>query len=322
MTEALLKVRDIVKSFPLKKTKLFETQRFAWAVQGVSFSLSQGEVFGLVGESGCGKTTLGRAILRLVEPTAGSVSFDGQEVTKLNRAGLKAYRRNAQMIFQNPLSSLNPRMSVGAILEEPLQIHSLGTPRERLQVVGRLLDTVGLASNAKNRFPHEFSGGQRQRIGIARALTLQPKLIVADEPVSALDVSIQAQIINLLVRLQKDLNLSLIFISHDLSVVRHIADRVGIMYLGQLVESASADIISGGALHPYTQALISSVPKPHPNRSQQRTVLTGDVPSPEKPPPGCIFQTRCPQVQPICRTEIPPMKKTAPEHYVHCHLWT
>lgn len=322
MTEALLTVHNLVKAFPLKKIRLFETRRYVRAVQDVSFSVSQGETFGLVGESGCGKTSLGRSILRLVEPTSGSVVFDGQEVTGLDRNGLKAFRRNAQMIFQNPLSSLNPRMSVGAIMEEPLRIHGLGTPVERIRIVDSLLDTVGLASSSKNRFPHEFSGGQRQRIGIARALTLQPKLIVADEPVSALDVSIQAQIINLLVRLQQDFNLSAVFISHDLSVVRHIADRVGIMYLGQLVESAPAEIISGGALHPYTQALISSVPRPHPNRSQHRTVLSGDVPSPEHPPPGCIFHTRCPQPLQICRTKPPPMLEMAPGHRVRCHLWT
>ena len=320
MTELLLDVKDLVKHFPLKKTKLFQEQPYVYAVNSVSFHLNKGETLGLVGESGCGKTTTGRVILRLIEPTAGVINFEGQNVADLKNKDLKEFRRRAQMVFQDPFASLNPRMTVGDIVGEPLLVHGIGTAADRADRVAEVLDKVGLEPAYMRRFPHEFSGGQRQRIGIARVLTLNPRLLIADEPVSALDVSIQAQIINLLVRLQEELQLSYLFVSHDLAVVEHIADRVAIMYLGKIVEIAPSQLIYNDARHPYTRALLTAIPIPDPKSSLQRTPLQGDLPNPANPPSGCPFRTRCPLVQKICSEEMPEMKKVGEEHYAACHF--
>ena len=320
MNEPLLKVEDLVKHFPLKKTGLFQAQRYLCAVNGVSFHLDRGETLGLVGESGCGKTTTGRAILRLVEPTSGAISFQGKNVGALKDSALKRFRRQAQMIFQDPFASLNPRMTVGDIVGEPLFVHGIGSAGERADRVAAVLEKVGLEPAYMKRFPHEFSGGQRQRIGIARVLTLNPELIIADEPVSALDVSIQAQIINLLVRLQDDLGLSYLFVSHDLAVVEHISDRVAIMYLGKIVEIAPGPKIYSEPCHPYTRALLTAIPVPNPKSAMKRTMLKGDLPNPVEPPSGCTFRTRCPLAANICVDEIPPMKEVGDEHHAACHL--
>jgi oligopeptide/dipeptide ABC transporter ATP-binding protein len=320
MDNLLLDVDDLVKSFPLKKTKFFQEPRYLYAVNGVNFSLKKGETLGLVGESGCGKTTTGRAILRLIEPTSGSINFEGQDVAKFKEHDLKAFRRNAQMIFQDPFASLNPRMTVGDIVGEPLLVHSLGTKAQRTDRVAEMLEKVGLEADYMKRFPHEFSGGQRQRIGVARVLTLNPKLIIADEPVSALDVSIQAQIINLLVNLQDEFSLSYLFVSHDLAVVEHISDRVAIMYLGKIVEIAPGQNIYSRPRHPYTQALLSAIPIPDPKSAMQRTILQGDIPSPANPPSGCTFRTRCSHVMKVCSEEIPEMIEVSQAHYAACHL--
>jgi oligopeptide/dipeptide ABC transporter ATP-binding protein len=320
MNDLLLDVKDLVKNFPLKKTRLFQKQRCVHAVNGVSFHLNKGETLGLVGESGCGKTTTGRVILRLIEPTAGTIHFTGQDVAGLNEKELKNFRRSAQMIFQDPFASLNPRMTVGDIVGEPLLVHGIGAAGDRADRVAEVLDKVGLEPAYTRRFPHEFSGGQRQRIGIARVLTLNPQLIIADEPVSALDVSIQAQIINLLVRLQEELQLSYLFVSHDLAVVEHISDRVAIMYLGKIVEIASSDSIYNEPRHPYTQALLTAIPIPDPNSTLQRTPLQGDLPNPANPPSGCTFRTRCPLAKKICREKLPTMRKVSEDHYVACHF--
>jgi oligopeptide/dipeptide ABC transporter ATP-binding protein len=320
MNELLLDVKDLVKNFPLKKTRLFQEQRYLYAVNGVNFHLNKGETLGLVGESGCGKTTTGRVILRLIEPTAGVINFQGQDVADLKDKNLKDFRRCAQMIFQDPFASLNPRMTVGDIVGEPLLVHGIGTANDRADRVAEVLDKVGLEPAYMRRFPHEFSGGQRQRIGIARVLTLNPQLIIADEPVSALDVSIQAQIINLLVRLQEELQLSYLFVSHDLAVVEHISDRVAIMYLGKIVEIAPGQSIYNEPRHPYTQALLTAIPVPDPKSTLQRTPLKGDIPNPADPPSGCTFRTRCPLAKKICSEEIPVMKKVGGEHYAACHL--
>jgi oligopeptide transport system ATP-binding protein len=320
MNELLLEVRDLVKHFPLKKTKLFQEQRYVYAVNGVSFHLNKGETLGLVGESGCGKTTTGRAILRLIEPTAGVINFEGQNVADLKNEELKEFRRRAQIIFQDPFASLNPRMTVGDIVGEPLQVHGIGTAGDRADRVAGVLEKVGLEPAYMRRFPHEFSGGQRQRIGIARVLTLKPQLIIADEPVSALDVSIQAQIINLLVRLQDELQLSYLFVSHDLAVVEHISDRVAIMYLGKIVEIAPSHNIYKDPRHPYTRSLLSAIPIPDPKSDLQRTPLQGDIPNPANPPSGCTFRTRCPLAEKICSEDIPAMKKVGEDHFVACHF--
>ena len=320
MTELLLDVKDLVKNFPLKKTRLFQEQRYLYAVNGVSFHLNKGETLGLVGESGCGKTTTGRVILRLIEPTAGVINFQGQNIADLKNKDLKGFRRQAQMVFQDPFASLNPRMTVGDIVGEPLLVHGIGTASDRDDRVAEALDKVGLESAYMRRFPHEFSGGQRQRIGIARVLTLNPQLLIADEPVSALDVSIQAQIINLLVRLQEELQLSYLFISHDLAVVEHISDRVAIMYLGKIVEIAPSQSIYDDPRHPYTQALLTAIPIPDPKSTLQRTPLQGDIPNPANPPSGCTFRTRCPRAQKICRHEIPDMKDLGEKHRAACHF--
>jgi peptide/nickel transport system ATP-binding protein len=320
MNENILDVKDLVKRFPLKKSKFFQEQRYVHAVDGVSFSLRKGESFGLVGESGCGKTTTGRTILRLTEPTSGVIKFCGNEVTSLKGQALKKFRCHAQMIFQDPFASLNPRMTVGDIVGEPLRIHRTGSASDRNEKVAKILGKVGIEPAYMKRFPHEFSGGQRQRIGIARVLTLNPQLIIADEPVSALDVSIQAQIINLLVKLQNEFHLSYLFISHDLAVVEHISDRVAIMYLGKIVEIAPSKNIYMAPQHPYTKALLSAIPIPNPRSDDNRTILKGDIPNPANPPSGCTFRTRCPECINICRKEVPPMIEIGPEHFAACHL--
>ncbi|HDM10364.1 MAG: peptide ABC transporter substrate-binding protein [Deltaproteobacteria bacterium] len=320
MEGTLLTVRDLVTAFPLKRRGLFEKRRYLYAVNGVSFDLREGETLGLVGESGCGKTTTGRSILRLIEPFSGKVLFDGVDVATLGANGLKAFRRSAQMIFQDPFASLNPRMTVGEIIEEPLIVHNLYKRKgERKEVVASALRRVGLEPDYMYRFPHEFSGGQRQRIGIARVLTLNPKLIVADEPVSALDVSIQAQIINLMIKLQEELNISYLFISHDLAVVEHISTRVAIMYLGKIVEIARAEGIYNNAQHPYTKALLSAIPVPDPRSGIKAHVLRGDLPNPVDPPSGCAFRTRCPVAETVCSRQTPELKQVEPEHLVACH---
>ena len=320
MNENILDVIKLVKRFPLKKSKFFQEKRFVHAVDGISFSLKKGESFGLVGESGCGKTTTGRTILRLTEPTSGVINFDGKDVAKLKEQGLKKFRRNAQMIFQDPFASLNPRMTVGDIVGEPLLVHHMGSTNDRNERVIEVLGKVGIEPTYMKRFPHEFSGGQRQRIGIARVLTLNPQLIIADEPVSALDVSIQAQIINLLVKLQDEFHLSYLFISHDLAVVEHISDRVAIMYLGKIVEIAPSKNIYSEPRHPYTKALLSAIPIPNPKSSEQRTILKGDIPNPANPPSGCTFRTRCQHAMMICSEKTPDMVEVGPEHFTACHL--
>ena len=319
MKEALLEVKNLVKHFALKKTRLFQEARFVFAVNGISFYMKKGETLGLVGESGCGKTTTGRAILRLIKPTSGVVSFEGRDVAGFKDRELKAFRRNAQIIFQDPFASLNPRMTVGAIVEEPLLVHGIGTRAERRDMVAGVLEKVGLDADYMRRFPHEFSGGQRQRIGIARVLTLNPKLVIADEPVSALDVSIQAQIINLLVRLQEEFQMSYLFVSHDLAVVEHISNRVAIMYLGKIVEVAPSKSIYREAKHPYTKALLSAIPVPDPKASMERTILGGDIPNPANPPSGCGFRTRCPMAEKICSLEVPEMIEVGKGHFTACH---
>jgi len=318
--ETLLEVRDLKVHFPIKGGLFSRTVGYVHAVDGVSFEIKAGETLGLVGESGCGKTTTGRAVLRLVEPTGGSIRFEGQDLLKLNKQQMRAMRREMQIIFQDPYGSLNPRMSVGEIIAEPLIIHGIGTPREREARVRQLLEVVGLASYHMRRFPHEFSGGQRQRIGIARALALNPKLIVADEPVSALDVSIQSQILNLLEQLQEEFKLTYLFIAHGLNVIRHISDRVGVMYLGVMVETADASEIYRRPLHPYTEALFSAIPIPNPAMRRERIILAGDVPSPVNPPSGCRFHTRCPIAQDICKEQVPEMHDAGGGHMVACHF--
>ncbi|MBW1691345.1 MAG: ATP-binding cassette domain-containing protein [Deltaproteobacteria bacterium] len=319
MTETTLEVKDLVKCFPLRKSGVFGTRRYLYAVNGVSFSLHAGETLGLVGESGCGKTTAGRAILRLIEPTSGSVNFEGRDVAKLRDKYLKTFRRSAQMIFQDPFACLNPRMKVQDIVGEPLTVHKIGGKRERKDRVAEALQKVGLEPDYMERFPHEFSGGQRQRIGIARVLTLNPRLIIADEPVSALDVSIQAQIINLLLRLQEEFRMSYLFVSHDLAVVEHISNRVAIMYMGKIVEIAPSQSIYNSPKHPYTKALLSAIPVPDPTVGSERIPLKGDIPNPVSPPSGCSFRTRCPIEQRICRIEPPKMVKVGEDHYAACH---
>jgi oligopeptide transport system ATP-binding protein len=314
MNAPLLRVKDLVKQFPVKGGRVH-------AVDGVSFDIAAGETLGLVGESGCGKSTTGRCILRLIEPTSGSVWFEGTEVTSLGRRALRLLARDMQIIFQDPFASLNPRMSVGRIIGEALIIHRLAkTQREFDERVVQLLETVGLRADHRRRYPHEFSGGQRQRIGIARALAVSPKLIVCDEPVSALDVSIQAQVINLLEDLQRQFKLTYLFIAHDLSVVEHISTRVAVMYLGKIVELASAKDLYRAARHPYTEALVAAVPIPDPTLKRRRVLLQGDVPSPIRPPPGCAFHTRCPIRVPLCSEQTPPLKQSADGRWVACHL--
>ena len=319
---ALLTVRNLKKFFPIKGGVFGRTVANVHAVDDVTFSVRRGETLGLVGESGCGKSTLGRTILRLYEPTAGTVEFDGSNLQSLSTSELRAKRRDMQIIFQDPFSSLNPRMTVGAILAEPFIIHKLGSKAEIAKNVARLLDIVGLPTEADARYPHEFSGGQRQRIGIARAIALNPKLIVADEPVSALDVSIQSQILNLLVDLRKKFNLSYVFVAHDLAVIEHISDVVAVMYLGKIVEYARGEDLYAKPAHPYTKALISAIPIPEVNRKKERQILKGDVPSPINPPSGCYFHPRCPMATDKCRVEAPATRNVGTDknpHLAACH---
>ena len=322
--QLLLDVRNLKKHFPIQKGFLRRTVGHVRAVDGVSFKLYEGETLGLVGESGCGKTTTGRLILRAIDPTDGQILFRHQDemtdIASIPAAQLKEFRREMQIIFQDPFSSLNPRMTVLDIISEPLIIHGMGNAEERRVRVRELLESVGLKVQHMNRYPYAFSGGQRQRIGIARALALQPRLIVADEPVSALDVSIQAQVINLMEDLQKDHGLTYLFIAHDLSVVEHISDRVAVMYLGDIVEVTDVQSLYGHPLHPYTEALLSAVPRTNPDQKLQRIILEGDVPSPADPPSGCKFHPRCSYAKKICQEQVPTLVEVSPDHHVACHL--
>ncbi|MER7704948.1 dipeptide ABC transporter ATP-binding protein [Kitasatospora sp. NPDC097605] len=329
MAEPILEVKDLVKHYPLTQGILFKKQVGAVkAVDGVSFELGKGETLGIVGESGCGKSTLAKVLMNLERATAGQVLFKGEDISKLTGAALKAVRRNIQMVFQDPYTSLNPRMTVGDIIGEPFEIHPEVAPKgDRRKAVQDLLDVVGLNPEYINRYPHQFSGGQRQRIGIARGLALKPEIIICDEPVSALDVSVQAQVINLLEQLQNDFELSYMFIAHDLSIVRHISDRVGVMYLGKLVEIGTDEEIYENATHPYTQALLSAVPVPDPEAraNRDRIILTGDIPSPANPPSGCRFRTRCWKAEERCSTEVPLLAvpevlSGAAKHQSACHF--
>jgi oligopeptide/dipeptide ABC transporter ATP-binding protein len=307
--ENLLEVRGLKVHFPIKGGVLLRATAANKAVDGITMHIRPGETLGLVGESGCGKSTLGKAVVRLLKPTDGQVVFDGEDVTHLSRRAMKPIRRNVQMIFQDPAESLNSRHTVGNLISEAFEIHGIGDPVWRKQRVSELLEQVGLPAAAADRFPFEFSGGQRQRIGIARAIALEPKLVICDEPVSALDVSIQSQILNLLLDLQEQMGLAYLFIAHDLAVVKHISDRIAIMYLGQLMETGGADEIYENPKHPYTRALIAAIPEPDPSRrGRPKTVLEGDVPSPIDPPSGCVFHTRCPHVQDRCRAEKPALR--------------
>jgi oligopeptide/dipeptide ABC transporter ATP-binding protein len=317
---ALLEVKNLKKYFPIKRGILSRTMGQVRAVDGVSFALKRGETLGLVGESGCGKTTVGRSILRLIEPTAGQITFNDQNLLELEREDLRKVRASLQIIFQDPFSSLDPRMNVGQIIAEPIRNHLKVSRTEIRNRVAYLMERVGLHPEHIGRYPHEFSGGQRQRIGIARALALNPLAIICDEPVSALDVSIQAQVINLLAQLQEQMNLSYLFIAHDLSVVEHISDRVAVMYLGRIVELATDKELYQNPLHPYSQALLSAVPIPDPEIRRKKLVLQGDVPSPINPPSGCSFHTRCPECKEICSRQEPPLQDAGDGHWVACHL--
>ncbi len=317
----LLEVRGLKKYFPLKKGVFRRSAGWVQAVDGVSFHIGKGETLGLVGESGCGKSTIGRCILRLLEPTEGEIFFDGKNISTLDPAGMKGFRRKVQAIFQDPYSSLNPRMSVGHIVREPLLIHGLHSDAGREERVEDLFRKVGLRPEYMSRYPHEFSGGQRQRIGIARSLALQPDLIVCDEPVSALDVSIQAQVINLLDDLKQEFGLSYLFIAHDLSVVEHVSDRIAVMYLGKIVELAKDTELYSHPLHPYTRALLSAIPIPRPQQKKKRTILRGEVPSPIHPPSGCRFHPRCPEGMKLCSQEEPGLKAVSDHHRVSCFLY-
>ena len=320
-TTPLLKVDNLVKHFPITRGVLKKKQVAAVrAVDGISFYVNKGETLGLVGESGCGKSTTGKVIIRLEEPTSGTAVFDGQKIFELSRERMREVRRNLQMVFQDPYASLNPRMQVGEIIAEPLIVHNLVSGKEREGRVVELLETVGLNATHARRYPHEFSGGQRQRIGVARALAVDPQLIICDEPVSALDVSIQAQVINLLQDLQKKMGLTYLFIAHDLSVVKHISNRIAVMYLGKIVEMCSKDALFESPQHPYTEALLSAIPVPDPDYAKNRIILEGDVPSPISPPSGCRFHTRCRYAMEICKVEEPQFVDLGGGHYCACHL--
>ena len=320
MTESLIKAEDLKVHFPIRKGLLSRTVGHVFAVDGIDFELRKGETLGIVGESGCGKSTAGLATMRLIEPTGGSVYWKGRDMNEMSPKELRALRRKMQLIFQDPYSSLNPRMNVNQILSNPMDVHKMYTGSEREDRLAFLLKTVGMNPDQGMRYPHEFSGGQRQRLGIARALALDPSVIIGDEPVSALDVSIQAQIINLLMDLKQQFDLSLMIISHDLAVVEYLCDRIVVMYLGKVVETGSYTDIYSNAQHPYTQALLSAVPIADPRRKKQRQILTGDVPSPINPPSGCRFHTRCPKAKDICSQEIPSVTHFSDGHQASCHL--
>ncbi|RJR08244.1 dipeptide ABC transporter ATP-binding protein [Candidatus Parcubacteria bacterium] len=321
MTELLLQVENLKKHFPINGGIFGKKVGEVKAVDGVSFYVKKGETLGIVGESGCGKSTTGRLLLRLLDPTEGKVTFENKDVTTLSKEELRKVRREMQMIFQDPFASLNPRHTVEKILEEPLIVHGIGTKEERRRRVREMLEVVGLSSYHAKRYPHQFSGGQRQRIGIARSLMTNPKLIIADEPVSALDVSIQSQVLNLLEDLQKEYDLTYVFIAHDLGVVRHISDRVGVMYLGRLIELTDSEKLYEKPLHPYTQALLNAVPIPDPDFKREEIEISGEIPSPSNPPAGCAFHTRCRECMDICKTTRPEFKEIEPNHFVACHLY-
>lgn len=320
-TKPLLRVEGLKKYFPVKKGLLAKTVGYVKAVDDVSFHVNEGETLGIVGESGCGKSTTGRMLMRLLEPTEGIVEFDGKELTTLSSEEMRRTRRDIQMVFQDPYASLNPRHTIERILGEPLLVHGVKSAKERREKVHQFLEVVGLSAYHASRYPHQFSGGQRQRIGIARALMTNPKLIIADEPVSALDVSIQAQVLNLMQDLQEEFKLTYIFIAHDLGVVRHISDRVAVMYLGKMVEVAESEALYAKPLHPYTQALLSAVPVPDPDHSKEEVILEGDMPNPANPPTGCTFHTRCPFKMDICSQVVPKLVDLEEGHSVACHLY-
>ncbi|QSO46438.1 ABC transporter ATP-binding protein [Alicyclobacillus mengziensis] len=321
MGENLLEVQNLKKYFPITAGVLRRTVGHVKAVDDISFTVKPGETLGLVGESGCGKSTTGRMVMRVLEPTEGRIVFDGEDITKMSGGQLRRVRPKFQMVFQDPYASLNPKMAVEEIIAEPMIVNQAASRRQAIERVVHLLETVGLRGDDRLRYPHEFSGGQRQRIGIARALALNPKLIVADEAVSALDVSIQSQILNLMVDLKKEFNLSYIFISHNLAVVRHISDRVAVMYLGHMVEVCEKTELYNNPLHPYTVALLSAAPEPKREGRRERIILQGDVPSPANPPKGCPFHTRCPKVMDVCRSQRPSLREIAPGHFTACHLY-
>ena len=317
----LLEVTDLKKHYPIKRGLLRRTAGHVLAVDGVSFSIGDGETLAIVGESGCGKSTVARAVMRLIEPTSGTVKLEGRDITKLGKTDMRPYRRQMQIVFQDPFAALNPRMRVGDSIGEILKIHGLGNKREREARVAELFQQVGLNPGQIRNYPHQFSGGQRQRVCIARALSVRPKLIIGDEPVSALDVSIQAQVINLLMDLQQQNGLSYLFIAHDLAVVEHISHRIAVMYLGRIVEFADKHTLFANPRHPYTQALLAAVPVPDPTIRRAKQVLQGDVPSPVKPPPGCPFHPRCPSAMPHCKVDVPRQRMVGPGHAVACHLY-
>ncbi|MFE8700370.1 ABC transporter ATP-binding protein [Cytobacillus sp. FJAT-54145] len=321
LNETLLEVKNLKTYYPIKGGILRRTVAVVKAVDDISFEIKKGETLGLVGESGCGKSTAGRTILRLLEPTDGQIIFDGQDITNVRGTSLRKIRKDFQMVFQDPYASLNPMMMVGHLVSEPIRNFNNKSEKELKPEVMELLKKVGLPEDAYYKYPHEFSGGQRQRIGIARALSLRPKLIIADEPVSALDVSVQSQVLNLLKELQDEFDLTFLFIAHDLSVVKHMSDRIGVMYLGGLVEVADKDSLYAEPLHPYTQALISAIPEPDPRKKKERIILEGDVPSPIDPPKGCTFHPRCAHAKPECQNIKPTLKEVKPGHRVACHLY-
>ena len=322
MTDYLLSAENLVKRFPIRGGTLNRVVNYVQAVNGVSFTVRRGEVLGLVGESGSGKTTIGRLVLRLEEATAGKVIFDGTNILELPKKEMRRFRKRMQIIFQDPYASLNPREKVRTVIGHALALHSIGTPESRRERAAELIEQVGLSPDQLDRFPHEFSGGQRQRVGIARALAVNPDFLVADEPVSALEVSLQAQVINLLSDLKDQLDLTMLFIAHDLAVVEHICDRVAVMYLGKIMELAPSSSLYNNPNHPYTEALLSAVPVPEPGHQQKRTVLSGDIPSAINPPSGCVFRSRCPRAEAICATETPELKQIGPDHFSACHLTT